>query len=122
MTYVHKTTATTPIVGTTSWFSKNCVKPKQQTLHIDPEVEELASLLQQSGMSDAEISEKIGKARGCKMSVQTIANVRELTTVRPSSHTLIWLAWAIGYERSKWTKIKRDAPCRGSLITKTPVE
>ena len=118
MTQVHETTATRPIVGAASWLSKNRVRPKQQTLHVDPEVEELSSLLQQSGMSDAAISEKIGKARGCKMSVQTIANVRELATVRPSSHTLIWLAWAIGYERQKWTKIKRDAPCLGSLITR----
>ncbi len=50
-------------------------------------------------MTDAAIAAKIGSARGFAMSPSAVANVRELSTTRPTNLTLDWLIWAVGKSR-----------------------
>ena len=58
-------------------IAMNRWKPAQQAAHIDPWVEQVAALLQRSGMTDAAVATKVGQARGYKMSPSTVMNVRE---------------------------------------------
>ena len=80
------------------------LKPKPQSLGLDPDHEQLAALLQRSGLSDAEIAKRVGAARGHAMTVSTVTNLRELATRRPQNFTLTWVGWAIGYSRT-WRKL-----------------
>lgn len=82
----------------------NIPKPAKPQADVDPEVEQLAALLQHSGMTDDQIAEKVGKARGSKMSPETVRGVRELITKRPQNFTLSWVGWAIG-KRRVWQDI-----------------
>lgn len=78
-------------------------RPKPQ-MDVDPEVEQLASLVQRSGMTDTAIALRVTRQRLHTMSPDTVRNVRELAVRRPQNYTLAWIAWAIGYRR-EWTKI-----------------
>ena len=80
-------------------IAMNRWKPAQQAAHIDPWVEQVAALLQRSGMTDAAVATKVGQARGYKMSPSTVMNVRELATGRPTNLTLDWLIFACGKRR-----------------------
>lgn len=72
---------------------------------VDEAVEELAALLQRSGMTDEAIAVEVSRVRGHKMSPGTVRRVRELATRRPQNFTLTWIGWAIGYRRTGWEKI-----------------
>ena len=74
-------------------------RPLPQATAIDPWVEQVAALLQRSGMTDGAIAAKISQARGYKMSLATVTNVRELVTQRPTNLTLDWLVYACGCKR-----------------------
>lgn len=78
---------------------RNRLGLRVQAIAVDPWVEQVAALLQASRMTDAAIAAKIGSARGFAMSPSAVANVRELSTTRPTNLTLDWLIWAVGKSR-----------------------
>lgn len=77
---------------------------KTQAAVIDPNVEKLAALLQQSNMTDEQIAAKVSQARSHKMAPETVQNIRELHTRRPQGYTLHWVGWAIGFTL-EWRKL-----------------
>lgn len=84
--------------------SKNRRKTKPQAAIIDPMVEELAAMLQNSTITDEQMANKIAKARGHGMSASTIRNIRELSVTRPQNYTVEWIGFALG-KRLMWTDI-----------------
>jgi hypothetical protein len=78
-------------------------KPKPQ-VDVDPEVEQLAALIQRSGLSDSAIALKVGRKRILGMAPETVRNVRELAVRRPQNYTLQWIGWALGFRRV-WEKL-----------------
>jgi hypothetical protein len=78
--------------------AKNRFKAAPQA-DVDPAVEELASLIQRSKLSDAQIAAKVGEHRHSRMSVSTVTKIRELETKRPSNFTLTWIGWVLGFRR-----------------------
>lgn len=76
----------------------------QPQMDVDPEVEELAALVQQSGLSDEAIADRVTKARHISMSPRTVRRLRELATQRPQNYTIKWVGWGIGYVR-EWRKL-----------------
>ena len=81
---------------TSDIHSPNKRKAKPQTAYVDIYYEAVAAALQRSGMTDEQIADKISAARGSRMAVITVTNVRELIVSRPNSYTLMWLAWSVG--------------------------
>jgi hypothetical protein len=79
-------------------------RAKPQAEDIDEELEQLASLVQRSRMTDKAIAAKISAARHSRMDPKTVTNVRELRTTRARNFTLKWIGWAIGYSR-EWRKL-----------------
>lgn len=73
----------------------------------DPELEEVCSIIDKSGLSSVEISSKIAQLSKSSASVTpaTIDNWLSGKTKRPQNYTLTWVMSALGYER-KWRKIR----------------
>lgn len=77
------------------------MKPKQKvvTFHGDPFTVEVAYLIGQSRLGNAQIAAKVGEARHHGMSPSTVENIRTGATKRPTNYTLEWILFALGYAR-----------------------
>lgn len=74
----------------------------------DPELEEARRHVTDSGLSLKEISDRTAKATSGlhRIAVATLRNIMNGTTRRPQNVTLEWTAFALGYRRVKWVKIR----------------
>jgi hypothetical protein len=72
----------------------------------DPAMEELCDIIDKSGLSIAQIVEKVYDATNGVYSVSnsTIAKWLDGTTRRPSNFCLTWVGYALGVQR-KWTPL-----------------
>ena len=80
----------------------NFRRPEPQVTDVDPTVEQLASLLQRSGLTDQQVATLVSAARHTRMEPSTVRKLRELAVRRPQNYTLDWIAFAIGYAAIAW--------------------
>jgi hypothetical protein len=82
----------------------NRIKPAEQVKDIDPEVEILSAMIQQSGLTDKQIARRVSDARKSRMSSETVRAIRELAVRRPHNYTFEWVGFALGMKRM-WVPI-----------------